>query len=86
MIDIEYLAEINPEMLLADGFEEALIGYGERCGTPPLAIYDVDKCIEILVKRDEMSYEEAWDYFSYNTLGAYMGVNTPIFVTLLKQD
>lgn len=83
---IDYLAEINPEALLADGFEDALIGYCERCGTQPLAVYDVDKCIKILVERDGMTDEEAWDYFSYNVLGAYMGTNTPMFLTRFDSE
>lgn len=83
---IDYLAEINPEMLLADGFEEALIGYVERCGTSPLACYDIEKCIQILIDRDGMTDEEAMEYLSYNTLGAYMGEHTPMFLTRLDGD
>ena len=82
----EYLAEINPEMLLADGFEDALIGYVQRCGTEPLACYDIDKCIEVLIERDGMTDEEAIEYLSYNTLGAYMGENTPMFLTRLYSE
>ena len=82
----DYLAEINPGMLLCDDLEDALIGYVERCGSPVLACYDTEKCIEILVKRDGMTHEEAWDYFSYNTLGAYAGENTPMFLTRLDSE
>ena len=31
------------ELLLADGFEAALIGTGERCGQPTIAVYDREK-------------------------------------------
>ena len=34
-------------ILLADGFEEALIGVGRRCGKPDIAVYDTDKCIDL---------------------------------------
>jgi len=27
-----------------------------------------------------MTYEDAVEYFDYNTLGAYMGENTPMFL------
>jgi len=30
--------------------------------------------------RDEMSYEEAIEYFDFNVRGAYMGEKTPIWV------
>jgi len=76
-----YLGEMHEEMLFADGFDEALIGHGERCGLI-VALYDADKCIEILMNRDGMDDEEAWEFFSYNVLGAYVGEFTPIFCFL----
>ena len=82
----EYLGEINPDALILPDMEEALIGYCERCGTSPLAVYDVEKCIQILIDRDGMTDEEAMEYFSYNTLGAYMGENTPMFLTRFDSD
>ena len=75
------LADINDEILLADGFEAALIGYAEIFNKT-VAMYDRDKCIKILIKRDKMTYEEAEEFFCFNVTGAYMGENTPAFVTL----
>jgi len=66
-------------MLTADGFDDALIGVGERCGCPDLAVYDANKCLEILVESG-MDSEEALEYFEFNTLGAWVGDSTPIFV------
>ena len=74
----ERLAEENPEALLADGLEDALLGICERFGQPPLAAYDYDQCIAILAQ--EMTWEEAVEYFEFNTLGAWMGENTPVFI------
>ena len=82
----EWLGEINPEMLMADGFEAALLGYVERFGQPPLALYDRAKCIEILMTRDGMDYEGAVEFFEFNTLGAWVGDHTPVFATLRKSD
>ena len=65
--------------LLADGFEDAFIGFGTRF-TYDVAVYDYNKCIEILAK--EMSQEDAEEYFEFNTRGAYVGENTPVFVTV----
>lgn len=76
----EWIAEMNPEALFADGFEDAILGVGQRCGSPLLVVYDADKCIDILVKRDGMTVDEANEFFSFNTLGAYVGENTPLFV------
>ena len=65
--------------LLADGFEEALIGLGHRF-TYAVAVYDRQKCLDILMARDGMTYEEAEEYFSFNVEGAYVGEQTPVFL------
>jgi len=67
-------------MLLAVGFEEAFIGEALRYGfNEPVAAYDYDKCLEILT-QDGMTHEEAVEFFEYNTLGAWVGEQTPVFV------
>ncbi len=78
------LTDANPEALLADGFEDAMIGYVEIFNTS-IALYDKRKCIEILIVRDKMSYEEASEFFEFNTQGAYVGENTPGFATILNK-
>jgi hypothetical protein len=65
-------------ILLADGLDEAFIGIGWQFNTP-LAVYDRDKCIEILESQG-MTPEEAQEYFYYNTQSAYVGEQTPIFL------
>lgn len=62
------------EFLIADGFDDAIIGVDDK--TMRL-IYSVSKCIEVLMK--DMSEEDALEYFSYNVSGAYMGEKTPIW-------
>lgn len=78
------IAEANEEALFADGFEDALIGYCERCGISPVALYDYDKCISILMKRDGMTETDAVEFFEFNTLGAFVGEATPMFAKLLR--
>jgi hypothetical protein len=75
-----WVAEFNPEALLADGFEEAILGVAERCSCPTLVVYDIEHCLKILM-RDGMTYEEADEFFSFNTLGAWVGEHTPLFLT-----
>ncbi|PHQ84143.1 MAG: hypothetical protein COB65_06295 [Thalassobium sp.] len=77
---LEWIEEFNPEALLADGFDDAIIGICERFGNDPVVAYDKDKCINILVQRDGMSYEEAVEYFDFNVLGAYVGKGTPVYI------
>jgi hypothetical protein len=67
------------DTLVADGFDEAIIGIGRQFNKN-LVIYDEDKCIEILMERDGMTDEEAIEFFEFNVVGAYVGEYTPIYV------
>jgi len=82
----EQLMEIadDEELLFADGFDDAIIGVGNRCGQPPVIVYDRDKCIEILEARG-MDLEQAEEYFAFNVAGAWIGDRTPMFVTRPKE-
>ena len=82
---MQLLEEINPEALLADGFEDAYIGVCEVFNRPPLAAYDRDKCIEILMERDEMDRDEAEEYFNFNVSGSWVGENTPVYISLSEK-
>jgi hypothetical protein len=80
-----YLADLDPDLLLADGFDDALIGYVQKFNQTA-ALYDRQKCIEILMKRDGMTDEEADEFFEFNVVGAFVGDYTPAFATLLKTE
>ena len=68
-----------------DGFEDAFVGVVERIGMDiPVACYDFDKCIEILMKRDGMSSEDAREYFWHNVAGSWVGERTPFFLKSFK--
>jgi hypothetical protein len=84
MTILEALAEANPDALLADGLEATLVGYTMNHHHPHVAVYDIDKCVEVLVERDVMTAEEADEFLSFNTLGAYVGENGPIYVRFGK--
>lgn len=72
------LSEASEDTLLADGFEDALMGIGHQAHKP-LAIYDYEKCIDILMERDGMDYAQALEWMEYHVVGAYVGEYTPIF-------
>lgn len=74
------------DLMTADGLDNAIIGIGHRCGQPPLVVYDVSAVIEILMARDGMSYEEAYEYFDFNIEGAWVGDQTPVWMHLLEKD
>lgn len=68
------------DTLLADGFEDALIGFGYQ-HTKVIAIYDYNECVKVLMERDEMSEEDAIEHMEYNVVGSYVGEHTPIFLS-----
>jgi len=72
----EEITEAYPDetFLFADGFDDAIIGIDSKF----LVCYDQDKCIEIL--SQDMTNEEAGEYFWYNVEGAHMGEKTPRFI------
>jgi hypothetical protein len=72
--------ETDEEIMLMDGFEDAFIGFSRRCGQPTLATYSFLKMLKVLVERDEMTWEEADEYISFNCAGAWMGELTPIIL------
>ena len=67
------------QTMLATGFEEAIIGL-DTSGDVFRVVYDIDAIISILMERDEMTEEDALEYFSYNVQGSYVGEGTPIYV------
>ena len=76
---VTILMEENDEYLMADGFDDAIIGTVERFGIDPIVLYDKFKCIDILMERHEMTEDEAIDFFYYNVLGSWIGEYTPAF-------
>ena len=81
-MSIEDLAEINPDALLADGLEEAVVGYTLNHHHAVVAVYDYEKCVTALVNRDGMTPEDADEFLQFNTLGAFVGENGPLFVRI----
>ena len=60
-------------------FDEAIIGVSERIGETPVIAYDTTKIVEVLSRS--MTVDEAYEYFEFNILGAYVGHKTPVFIT-----
>ena len=78
-----FIAENYPDVLVADGFGDAILGIAERYGESGVVLYDKTKCIKILMKRDSMTEQEAYEFFNYNVIGAYVGEHTPCFAEIL---
>ena len=73
----------NERLLFADGYDDAIIGLDMGSGCK--VVYDYADCIQCL--RDEgLTEMEAYDHFHYNTLGSYIGDETPLYIWYLKEE
>lgn len=62
---------------ILDGLDEAIVGFDEN---NLRAVYSEDIIVEILCNRDEMTYEEAIEFFDFNIENAVPGDQAPIFI------
>jgi hypothetical protein len=60
-----------------DGFDNCIIGIVEEFANGPRILYSKEKIINELC--EEMTMEEALEYYDYNILGGYFGEQNPIF-------
>jgi hypothetical protein len=74
----------NEVIPLANGFELAFMGVARQFNVP-FAVYDRTRCLALLMEQG-MSVEEAEEYMSYNTEGAWVGENTPAFMVPAMDD
>ena len=67
------------DLIFADGFDDAIIGVATGFDSARV-VYCYASMIEVMMKDNNISYEDALDWIEYNTLGSYIGKNTPIYV------
>ena len=70
------------ELLFMDPeyFDEAIIGVATSSIGMMAIAYSEPKIIELLIKHDRMTPDEAMEHYQFNILGAYMGENTPVYI------
>jgi len=71
------IAHIEKEQIKADGFDEAIIGQEYHDGR---YVYSIERILEILMLRDDMTMDDAMEFFSFNIGGAYVGEMTPLYI------
>ena len=74
------LQELNPEALFMDGLDDAILGIGNQYSKPPVVVYDESRILNVLMDEQGMSHDEAWEWYSFNIAGAWIGENTPIIM------
>ena len=77
MIDQIIEQYYDEEFLKADGFDDAIIGVATDF-TEPRLIYSVSKCLQIL-EEEGMNSVDAFEHFTFNVSGGYVGEQTPIW-------
>ena len=77
----ELAEHFGDDLMFATNFDNAIIGVsmGISCGTK--VGYDAEEMARTLVISEGMTEQEAWEYLEFNTFNAYIGDNTPIFVS-----
>ena len=83
MDDVDREWEIG--MMQMDGYDDCVVGTVNRFGISPVLCYDLHKVIAKMVD-DGMTEEEAYEYYNYNMLGAWVGDGTPAFICLGQHD
>ena len=77
MTILEKIKENNPDAIIWDDLDDAIIG----CTSEYVAVYDIDKLYECLLKNNPEWYEQdALEWVDFNILGAYVGEFTPIHI------
>ena len=78
------ISDEYPDLLTADGLDEAVIGIAHRIGLEVIC-YDLHKVISILMTRDGMDEDEAYEFYQFNIAGAWVGESTPLFLQRMEK-
>ena len=80
----EELSEFYDELLFADGFDDAIVGVSSGMDEPRV-VYDICKMIDILIKEHSMEADEASEFLEFNTIFAWVGDKTPIYLNTKEE-
>jgi len=74
------IEEMNNKASFVKSFDKALVGYGRQHGNNYLAIYDASICIEILMEKNNMGVEEAYEIFDLGLNNGWPEESDPVFI------
>jgi hypothetical protein len=78
---IDHYADTNEiPLIVADGFDGAILGIANTIGHSESVAYDYNQCVRILMERDDMEEEEAANFMDRNVVCAYVGDYSPTFI------
>jgi hypothetical protein len=76
------IAEVNPDAILWDDLDEAIIGID----VDNIVVYDIYKMELEIMKLHDCTFEEAVEWVDYNILSAYVGEWTPKHIWLIPEN
>lgn len=69
------------EVMIPLGLAEAFVGFCTSERSNPCLVYDANKIIDILMNRDEMTRDEAIEFFEFNIEAVKSGdENHPLYI------
>lgn len=75
------------EVMLPLGLSNAFIGFCTSERSRPCLVYDANLIIQTLMERDEMTRDEAIEYFEYNIEAVRTAEeNHPLYIWSIPQD
>ena len=75
-----YLEEESVLLEPRDQFDRAIIGIAARPNLGPVACYDVELVLDVLMKTQNFTRGRAIEWFEYNIASAWFGEGTPVFL------
>lgn len=72
--------EHGDTVLLPDGLEASFVGIDHNDGMPR-GVFSREVAIETLMRVGEMNYEDAVEYWEFNVACAYVGEQTPLWIS-----
>jgi hypothetical protein len=76
--------ETRVGLIKLDGFEDCYLGVAESYADHPALVYDYEQIINKL--KQDMSEEEALEYYEFNILGSYIGEKMPLFLNKIPLE
>jgi hypothetical protein len=71
---------LDASAISIDGFDDAILGYGEQFNKKTLHVYSYSVICKILRERDGMTWEEADEYAQFNIANVWVGERTPMIL------
>lgn len=70
---------VDPDAVVFDGFDKAVIGYTHLANRGTVLVYDYQQIAYTLMEQG-MGEDEAFEYVDYNIVGLWAGDKTPVIM------